>query len=253
MKISETIEDIDDKEILTRQLDIKNMNNDINLGDEISKDLPSIRQTYATQAMDNLRKSLYVKIQTLIRDEKIKQLNMQKQVMEDSKLTAIERIFGKGKLKNEQLRFIDLQIKSLRDQPIEQKEKYSVKDSLAQMKAFAILNYTTEEMEELENNIYQIFGGFRREEVEELAKIKNKQKSELPIPVQENAGLFQIRKNAKLLQQQNNIIEEEIQENIVNANSIGNIQNTDVRLDAVISFKNKLQAICNAIKCISQS
>lgn len=241
------IENASEQEILSRQSDIKNMSDGINLGDEFSKDLPGIIQTYTAQGMDDIRKSLYVKIQTLIRDEKVKQLAMQKQKLEGSKVTMLGRMFGKAKLKNEQLRFIDLQIKSLREKPIEQREKYSVKDSLAEMRAFAMSNYETGEMQEIETNIYQIFGGFTREDVERMAEIKNSQRTNLPMK-QEEIGLFEARKNAKELKQQNNAIEEDLKQNMIKVNSQRNMQYIEAKPDAIMSFKNKLQSIESVIK-----
>ena len=242
------LQNVTNEEISNRQLDVKTMRDGIRLADEISKDLSKLRQEYSVQAMGEISKSLYVKIQTLIREEKVRKLYAQKQALEDSKVTVLEGIFGKRKLKSEQIRFIELQIKSLTDQPIGKKDVYTAKDSLAEMRAFILLNGSTKEMEELEKNIYQIFGGFTREKVEELAKSKNSQRAELPILVQENNGLFQIRKSAKQLRQQNDIVEQEVYTNIATANSKENMQNIKDKQDAIIIFKDKLKVIANVIK-----
>lgn len=231
------------EEISNKQLEVKSINDEIKFGDEVSKDLPNIRQAYAVQAMDEIRKSLYVKVQTLIRDEKVNQLYSQKQAIEETRITILEGVFGKGKLKNEQIRFIELQIKNLTQKPIEQKDKYSVRDSLAEMIAFTLLNSKTKEMEELETNIYEIFGGFTRDEVEQIARAKNSQRAELPIPVQEKMGLFKIRQNAKQLRKENNKREEEINENIVKANIQKGTQSMEEKQEAIAMFKNKLKTI----------
>lgn len=246
IELSKGIEKEVDSEVSTDKNNLKQINDKISLCNEISKELPSIRQMYAKQAMDEIRKSLYVKIQTLIRNEKVNKLYAQKDAMQNSKTTVLEKVFGKNKLKNEQIRFIELQIKSLTEQPIAKKEQYSVKDSLAEMRAFVIANNenNTQEIEQLETNIYQIFGGFTREEVEELAKIKSKLNSNLPVPVEEKLGLFQIRVEVKQLRRQNDIIDEEIQTNIQKSNMPVDIQE---RQDAITIFKNKLQSIENVM------
>lgn len=225
------------------------MINGINLAKGIARQLPQIRQAYHTESMEQLKTNLYEKIQGIIRQQQIKELIDQKTIIANQKATFLEKIFGKEKLKSEQMRWIDLRIMDLTKQPIQYKESYSVKEMLAEIKAFSFTRKTTSvpllKMQELEANIYQVFSGYTKEEIQEMARVKLEQKPNLPIEVKSKAKFFQIGTEMRMLRMQNDRMDIELKRLPPNQHMRQQMQ---VKQNSVRIFKSKLQQIENVMK-----
>lgn len=228
-------------------IDIKEMLDGVDFGREISKEIPVIRETYDKQAMIEIKRNLYIRVQAVIREEKIKLLEEQKTIIQNSEITFWERMFGKEKLKNEQIRFIDLQIKNLIEQSMEEKESYSIRDILVDIELFLETkkdNTQTENMQELEENIYKVFTYIKKEEIKQIMKVKNSQNKNLPIIANEKIGLFQIKKKQRELMIQNDKIENDLS---TQSGRINYLKSLD-RQNTVTTLKERLQVMAGIIK-----
>ncbi len=235
------------QDIYGKRKDVEEMLDGIKVGKEIALDLPKIREVYDKEAMHEIKKSLYMRVHRIIREEQINKLMKQKEEKQNSKTTFFEKVFGKNELKKQQIMALDLQIQTLTENPIAEQETYRVRDILGEVRAFNIMEKDSkysQQMERLEESIPKIFDGFSEQEINEIAERKIAERKNLPEVLPEKIGLFQIRKAANMLKQQNETTKQNIHANI-NGRSGLKVQSNS---NSAAMFKNKMQMIANAVK-----
>lgn len=162
----------------------------INASKGIADALPEIIDLFSAQAEDTIKRDLYLKMHTLIKNTKINLLQQQKFNLENQKLGLFDMITGKTKVQDLQLKNIALRMQLVSETIPEEKNYYSVQDMLAEIYTFSQTElggqYTPElgrMFTEIQSN-YKIEGGnaITIERIQKRAepKIAEYQKRNLP-------------------------------------------------------------------------
>ena len=133
----------------------------ISYASQILQGNPDFAQIHANQMEYELKRSLYVKANQVIKNAKLGKLNSERETIQIEKVGFLGKLLGKDELKDEKLKNNDLKAEAIRTEVPEEKERYSVKDILADLYACAITEFDgnfTPEMLNLYNNITNIFG-----------------------------------------------------------------------------------------------
>jgi hypothetical protein len=141
---------------------------------ENEKVLDEYIKGYSKDALSEIKKGVDEKVQQTIKNEKLKLLTNKKQELMNKKISWFGRLRGLGKLRDLELQNINLEEQILRNSTITQKSTYSIRDSLADLRAFSKKEFdgkNTEDMQNLIDNVKQCFG-FNDKEVENRANMK---------------------------------------------------------------------------------
>lgn len=156
----------------------------ISYASQILQGNPDFAQIHANQMEYELKRSLYLKANQVIKNAKLGKLNSERETIQIEKVGFFGKLLGKDELKDEKLKNIDLKAEAIMTEMPEEKERYSVKDILADLYACAITEFDgnfTPEMLNLYNNITNIFGSkgqngqlksFSKEHILKLAQAK---------------------------------------------------------------------------------
>lgn len=156
----------------------------ISYASQILQGNPDFAQIHANQMEYELKRSLYLKANQVIKNAKLGKLNSERETIQTEKVGFFGKLLGKDELKDEKLKNIDLKAEAIMIEIPEEKERYSVKDILADLYACAITEFDgnfTPEMLNLYNNITNIFGSkgqngqlksFSKEHILKLAQAK---------------------------------------------------------------------------------
>lgn len=115
---------------------------------------------YSDSALFNTKKGLDEKVQTTIKETKLKLLERKKKELVERKISWFGRIRGLGKLRDIEVANIELEEQILKNSGIKVKTEYSVQDTLADMRAFSIRELdgqNTEEMEKIIQSAGDVF------------------------------------------------------------------------------------------------
>lgn len=133
----------------------------ISYAGHILQDNPNFAQIHANQLEHELKRSLYLRANQVIKNAKLGKLNFERETIQSEKVGFFGKLLGKDELKDEKIRNIDLKAEAIMTEIPEEKERYSVKDILADLYACAITEFDgnfTPEMLTLYNNITNTFG-----------------------------------------------------------------------------------------------
>lgn len=156
----------------------------ISYASQILQGNPNFAQIHANQMEYELKRSLYLKANQVIKNAKLGKLNSERETIQTEKVGFFGKLLGKDELKDEKLKNIDLKAEAIMTEIPEEKERYSVKDILADLYACAITEFDgnfTPEMLDLYNNITNTFGSkgqngqlksFSQEHILKLAQAK---------------------------------------------------------------------------------
>jgi hypothetical protein len=156
----------------------------ISYASQILQGNPDFAQIHTNQMEYELKRSLYLKANQVIKNAKLGKLNSERETIQTEKVGFFGKLLGKDELKDEKLKNIDLKAEAIMTEIPEEKERYSVKDILADLYACAITEFDgnfTPEMLNLYNNITNTFGSkgqngqlksFSQEHILKLAQAK---------------------------------------------------------------------------------
>lgn len=109
---------------------------------------------YSDSALFDTKKGLDEKVQTTIKETKLKLLDRKKKELVGRKISWFGRLRGLGKLRDIEVANIELEEQILRNSGIKVKNEYSVQDTLADMRAFSIRELDGQNTEEMEAIIH---------------------------------------------------------------------------------------------------
>ena len=200
----------------------------ISYGIEISSTFPEIENLHKLQSENKIKELLNNKVYKVMQNAQIQKYLQERNFIEDSHIGIFGKLFGKDRIREEKLKNLDLKIKLAKSSSPETKEKYSVREILADMHIFADLNLGgqfSKEMQELYNLIKSTYqdkttGQFSEKYIKNIAsqKILNKQhsNSELPILSKGKPKIFWKTKfELEALKAENVTIQQQIYKNSV--------------------------------------
>lgn len=127
-------------------------------------ELAYITEEYSKEAFLSAKKSTDEKGQAILRDVKLRLLDAKKREIQDRKISFWGKMRGLDKLKSAELEGINLEIQLLKNMPIQQKESYSIRDTLADMRVFSINELSGEMTPELRSFEAAVRGFFAVDE-----------------------------------------------------------------------------------------
>ena len=224
---------------------------------EITKNFPDIIKMYNSQADTDLKRNLYLKVQGIIQNARIQKYEQEKQAISTRKVGFLGRITGADKLKEEQLRNINLKIRALQTEVPQEQAQYSVRDMLADIYACAISDFSgelTPEMKQMSDAIKANFtdrknGAFTDQYINGLAmeKIEAKRNRELPVVQGKKPRFFQSTKSKiENIMLENQGLQNRIAQNQNTGNRWGVYQSQEG--DALTIFENQLRGISSTTK-----
>lgn len=123
-------------------------------------ELTYVTEEYSKEAFFVAKKSTDEKGQVILKNIKLRLLEAKKKQIQDRRISFWGKMRGLDKLKNAELEGIDLEIQLLKIMPIQQKESYSIRDTLADMRVFSINELSgkmTPEMQSFEDVVRGFF------------------------------------------------------------------------------------------------
>lgn len=140
-------------------------------------------------------RALYIKVQNVIKDEKIKKYVKESSAISSEGVSFLGSFTGKNSLQLERIKNVKLRIELLQSQKIETKEEYTEIEMMADIYACAISEFAgklTNEMQEVYNQIKESCKEVKEENIQDLALRKVAEgQSYLPIIHQEKIkGIF---------------------------------------------------------------
>jgi len=211
----------------------------------------TIKSEYSAELKEIFQKSFDNKVQVMIKSSKISRLEQQRTQLESEKFSIIGRLLGKGKLKQAKLCNIDLKIKLLNYESLNDKTSYSLEDSLSDLYAYSqceLGKTLTPEMKKFsdviktDSQLTQMVD--QKQLMQQLKeKVNNTQREVQLIAVDDN-GRVSNRHQANMLQMQNNELNRQIQNNraktVMRQNGLLAISNSTNSLDR---YQNMLKEI----------
>lgn len=127
----------------------------VSLGAEFAKDLPNFASSYRKQAEFDIKRQLYIKVQTAIQNAQIEKYKNQRSELQSAKPGLFDKLTGKDRLKEQQLRNLDLKIRLLQNTTPSEQPTYSVRDMLADIYACTTVQFDKVLPPEL-GNLYEL-------------------------------------------------------------------------------------------------
>ncbi len=157
---------------------------------EIAHDIPEIANMYQNQSDKEIKRNLYMKVQSVIQEARIDKYLKDRELIETEGIHFFDGITGRSDLQIERLNNINLKIQLAQCMVPKEQEYYSVRDMLADLYACGVAELGgtfTPKMQQLYEDMKNVYGdtrtgGFSDEYIGQLAreKIVNGQKN-LPI------------------------------------------------------------------------
>lgn len=227
---------------------------------EIAHDIPEIANIYQSQLENQVKKNLYIKVQQAIQEARVDKYLLDKTMIESEKSGFFDTITRKSDLKSEKLKNIDLKIKLAKSIVPQQKEKYSIRDMLADLYTCGVVELGgrfTLKMQQLYEDMKIVYGDSRKGEfsdeyIKQLAndKIINMQRN-LPIISKKTTPFWRKTKSQiDLLRLENQSLEMQIQQEKTKNSSL---KSELVEQDAIDLFDFKLNGIQSITTNKSQS
>ena len=111
---------------------------------------------YSDSALFDTKKGLDEKVQTTIKETKLRLLARKKKELTERKISWFGRLRGLGKLRDIEMANIELEEQILKNSSIKEKSEYNVQDTLADMRAFSIRELDGQNTEEMEAIIHSV-------------------------------------------------------------------------------------------------
>lgn len=127
----------------------------VSLGAEFAKDFPNFASSYRKQAEFDIKRQLYIKVQTAIQNAQIEKYKNQRSELQSAKPGLFDKLTGKDRLKEQQLRNLDLKIRLLQNTTPSEQPTYSVRDMLADIYACTTVQFDKVLPPEL-GNLYEL-------------------------------------------------------------------------------------------------
>lgn len=212
-KISEQVQKVDDPSKLDKVAGV------LQELDGLTKD-GTITSEHRQMLQDTFERSFDSKVQSLIKNSKLSMLEQEKGQVESEKISLIGKILGKGRLKQAKLDNIELKKQLLMTGSPEEKETYSLEDSLSDLYTYSqceLGRKLTPEMQQFlsviktEPQLKQMIDQQSLKKQFEQ-KVSDRQNVGQLVPVNEDRRISN-RHQADILQVQNNEMNRQIQSN----------------------------------------
>lgn len=148
-------DDISLEDVTKLSQELTPMLDGIGLGVEFAKDFPKFTASYREQAEIDIKRQLYIKVQTAIQNAQIAKYKKQRSELEGTKAGLFDTLTGKDRLKEQQLRNLDLKIRLLQNTAPSEQKVYSVRDMLADIYACTTAQFDKVLPPEL-GNLYEL-------------------------------------------------------------------------------------------------
>lgn len=180
----------------------------------------TIKTEHIAELKETFEKSFDSKVQDLIRNSKLSRLEQEKGQVESEKVSLIGRILGKGKLKQAKLNNIDLKMQLLKQKYGNDKNEYSLEDSLSDLYTYSqceLDRNLTPEMQEFLSVVKtdpKLWQMIDQQQLKQQFndKVNNRQTEVQLVPI-DNDRKISNRYMANMLQLQNNEMSKQIQNN----------------------------------------
>lgn len=228
---------------------LEKIDNNLEEIENLSKD--SLEKVeYSKELNEILAKSFDSKVQELVRNSKIENLEKQIENVERQKISIFGKIAGKAKLKSTKITNLELKKQLLMFEMQNEKFSYILEDSLSDLYSYlkdenVEPNTQIQEFLDVIENDKQIVQMIDMGQVEEKMqeKIDKKNKNMQLIPI-ESKKKVSIRNEVNIMQLQNNELGRQIQNNraktITNQNRLSTVQDNSYTLN---NFQKKLDKI----------
>lgn len=166
----------------------------VSYGLEIAQSFPELVSLNKRQVEDEIKKSLYAKVQEVLKEARIQKYTAEKDEIEGESIGFLGRLFGKEKLRERRLENVDLKIELAQKSTSLERETYSVRQILVDMHICAnteLGGEFTPEMQELYQAIMETYGAknkdiFSERNIRQLVSERQRQASnqttaELPV------------------------------------------------------------------------
>ena len=133
----------------------------VSYGLEIAQSFPELVSLNKRQVEDEIKKSLYAKVQEVLKEARIQKYTAEKDEIEGESIGFLGRLFGKEKLRERRLENVDLKIELAQKSTSLERETYSVRQILVDMHICAnteLGGEFTPEMQELYQAIMETYG-----------------------------------------------------------------------------------------------
>ena len=189
----ENIDDFEIDAIKGKTTDVNEYSKGLNGSEKVSNNLEKLSDEFGKATELKIKEGILRNAMSLIKEAKIANYDAQYQYLQNQKIGFFGKLFGKEKLRQEQLKNIELRIKGENIEVIptaEETNNFSIRNTLA--KLYITANYETngqkhEELMNYFNDIREVFGqGNGKFTDEEIAKIAQQQINQNPniLPVQ---------------------------------------------------------------------
>ncbi len=249
-RISEQLQNIDDITSLDKVSSV------LQELDGLTQD-GTITSEHNQMLKDTFEKSFNLKVQNLIRSSKLSILEQEKEQVENEKISVIGKILGKGRLKQARIDNIKLKKQLLMTENLQEKETFSLEDSLSDLYAYSqceLGRKLTPEMQEFLGVIKatpQLSQMIDQQnlKIQFEQKVNNRKDVGKLVPIDKNRRVSN-RNQVDILQVQNNEMSRQIQKN--RARTVtrqNNLSSTSIKNNSALS---RFQDIVNEINLSTQ-
>lgn len=142
----------------------------VSYGVEVAQNFPELVDLHKKQIEDEIKRSLYARVQSVLQDARLQKYSKEKESLQSEKIGFFGRLFGKEELRERRLENLDLKMKLAQRSEIPEKDRYSIREMLVDMRICAsneLGGKFTPEMQELYQAMMNSFGLSTKEKFSE--------------------------------------------------------------------------------------
>lgn len=221
--------------------------------EQLSARVPGLLDQNYDQMENELKRELHIKASEVIKNARLQKLQAERTAIENERVGFFGRLLGKQELKEERLANNALRAKILKESSPEEKERYSIKETLAELYACAITDFDgkfTPEMEELYSKIANAYlyngqNDTQKRSIDEYirkmaeVKIQREQKENLPVVI-DGKKKKNTRTKIQECQSENARLQQKLEEKQMSRRNFGYVSS---REETIASFEQELQRI----------
>jgi len=173
----------------------------VSYGVEVTQNFPELVSSHQKQIEDEIKRNLYARVQAVLQDARMQKYSEEKESLQSERIGFFGRLFGKEELREKKLENLDLKMKLAQRSEIPEKDRYSVREMLVDMKICASNELGGEfapEMQELYQAMMNTYGfskteKFSEEYIQELAsqrQASDRTTEELPVVQGDKPRIF---------------------------------------------------------------
>lgn len=226
------------KYLLREKIKLKKIENDLRI-------FPNMISNHKKQSMQEIRFNLNCQVRGIIAKVKYRQLQQEKNELLKEKDSIFQKITGRNRIKEEQLRNIEARMKLVVNDMHTMNPENKVRGMLESMYecSYESLNgQFTPEMVDMINKIRRNFGGLPNEQELQKKAIENLTNG-YPVPIQQKQPLFFRKRKILQIQNQTKMVEEKSRKVMARKR-----RTPPVEMDVIAEMKNKMNYIYDKIK-----